>query len=533
MKKNSKLFVIVFIIFLILVGVFLYCYLNNNKTKNEYYDVIINNARIKKLSGPVTFQILEPNIEVFKRLKRDYNIQLPIVILVGDEHYSSEGQCKNCNIEKNCYPIYSNEFISLLDNLSNKGFSVDIYTENIITEKMREYLLKANDDRILTYLKKKFELYRKNEMLPMLRENILSCYIKELKGTDIYDKFCPSKNIRWHYADVRFNINFKKYSMESKFFYLFNIQEQIKDLVGLIKLQSKLENISTENKNDIDLLTNNFKYKFANYELTRFPRDLNIGIFDSGDSLDDFKLRLFKLKEMNMEVFFESILSLMKNENIDKIIDYFFTINNPEFVNSLIYKQLKDLPNDIKYGILTTMKDYMKIYLNEKIPYLNSEEADNEQYKIAIQNYLTDLIFLIQNYNRITIKHFEAFLAKYYMAYTDNKQFTIYYLSPIKFDNMFYMIPLMLSSFLDLYFISRFIKTQKYSPGYGITMGVFGYAHTNFISHYLVNILGWYTSAYDIKAKDTKLNHRCIDFSKKKDIAINLDYLLDFYKNLN
>ena len=42
-----------------------------------------------------------------------------------------------------------------------------------------------------------------NQLIPMLRERIRICYENNKRGTVEYKRFCPTKNIKWHFADPR------------------------------------------------------------------------------------------------------------------------------------------------------------------------------------------------------------------------------------------------------------------------------------------------------------------------------------------
>lgn len=503
MKIYTKFVFIVIIILLIIIGICLYRYFDIKKIeKNENFDLIINKNRIGKLSGPVSFTILTPNLDVFETLKKEYNIELPIVILVGDHHYSSEGQCDYCD-NNNCYSIFSEKFIKILDDLYNDGFTVDIYTELNISPEMRNYLIKEDSEKvenILNSLKNHIQINHKNEMLQMLARNIYGCYIKELKNTPIYDKYCPSKNIRWHYADLRQNINiFGKYSMEAKLSLLLNI----------------VMNPSYDYNLDDPYYT---------YIRLNILQDDKLNFVLLKNNLDDFKLKILTLKQLDMEPIIKSFFNLSTSITIDTFIDNLIDLNNPEFVNnSLIYKQIKNLPNDIQNIFIKTMK----IYINDT---LKNNISRNKIKKIGFE-FLAALLFLIGKYDSINQYDLDKFL--YFFYDKVNEQY--YLKNDVKINIRRIVIPTTIY-LLDFYFITRFIKTQNYSPYYGLTIGIFGEAHVNFISNYLIKTLGWYTTERQIKKIDANgndlpfvINKRCINIG----LDTNLTYLLNYYRRLS
>ena len=134
--------------------------------------LIINDKRIDKLSGPVTFSLIKPKKRVFDALKKE-GVRLPIIMLFGDIHFSADYQCESCtcsHINRSCcMPVYSNEFLKIIDSLATKEHPVDFSIESFVTGERREKLKKELE------LNKYNDKY--NNLIPMnmLIQRIMGC----------------------------------------------------------------------------------------------------------------------------------------------------------------------------------------------------------------------------------------------------------------------------------------------------------------------------------------------------------------------
>ena len=270
----------------------------------------INNVQIKKLSGPVSFTMLRPISSLN---------EFPAIMLFGDAHFSSAHQCEDKDVSdkdiidekvprtfddvnKGVYKIYSSTFLKLLDSPY-----VDFYTEAWFDKN-------ENDE---TY----FDALRENNDQPinLIREEIAPCYYKELRGKQIYEKYCPTKHIRWHFVDPR-------YAYDTYEYYLSIIEmEFLPNLKNAIK-KGKLEN--------------NFIEKTINKHFNR-----------------DQKLFIHCLK----------MIQLMLNyKDPETFFNMYYSEDNKYFIKkSLIYKQLKKQLNQFYFWKKKTL-EYFNQY-TEKI----------------------------------------------------------------------------------------------------------------------------------------------------------------------
>lgn len=141
--------------------------------------VEIGGLNIRQLSGPTTFTYLFPKREAFEE-NAEKGIFLPIIILLGDTHYSEDSRCEPCEEEKGCFLVESDTFLSTLDTIAKK-YPVDVYTE---------------------YAPKKLINEKGGVLFHRFIGKTSGCYETALRGTKRYR--CNFPNIRWHYADARF-----------------------------------------------------------------------------------------------------------------------------------------------------------------------------------------------------------------------------------------------------------------------------------------------------------------------------------------
>ena len=137
----------------------------------------IGELLVTRISGPTSFKYLFPLEEEFIE-KAKKGVFLPIIILLGDIHFSEDGRCDPCDEKDGCFLVESDAFLSTLNSLSNLKCPIDIYTEHSPTKKVS-----INGGVLFN----KF-VGRNSE-----------CY-----GRTLGKARCKFPNIRWHYTDPRY-----------------------------------------------------------------------------------------------------------------------------------------------------------------------------------------------------------------------------------------------------------------------------------------------------------------------------------------
>jgi hypothetical protein len=166
--------------------------------------IYIGDRWIDKIYGPASLRVLRP-IEKSS----------PLIFLFGDIHNSFEGGCSDCtcaySTESCCYRSFDPEFLQLLDSLSSPSRKVKIFVEaftRLINRRNwhamhnREELdiiesgISNLSDDILIRGK------RVGQPLPSFWAGHQLCFF-QTKDKTAYNRFCPTRNIEWHFADAR------------------------------------------------------------------------------------------------------------------------------------------------------------------------------------------------------------------------------------------------------------------------------------------------------------------------------------------
>jgi len=146
----------------------------------------INDKIVSKLSGPISFVLLEPIPDKFFNYKGMYP---PVIMSFGDRHSSNEGTCTDTT-----YSIYNRPFLNLFDSLSTPEYPVDFYLESYFSD--RDFEAIKNQD--ITRVKKLY--HTDNTPLQNFRVYNQMCFFKNFKNATN----CPAPNVRWHNVDIRF-----------------------------------------------------------------------------------------------------------------------------------------------------------------------------------------------------------------------------------------------------------------------------------------------------------------------------------------
>jgi len=353
----------------------------DNKTKLKYTNkkgLIINDTIIKKISGPVSFHLLVPN----KKTIEDSKITLPVIILFGDIHYSDLNICSPCDEKNNCYPIWTREFLNILDK--------DGYTFNIEHAFSKDFAGFNYDSTTTPY------------------ERLLS-YIHYCIKKDT--KKCPTKNIRWNYVNTREVDDNFTYNFESKFQEIFNYFFDMSAIFNKPEIKSQnldyfflrfihfviylddsyieiidiiLEMLENKNFDAFFNNENNRNTSLIYKQIKKMPINFN---------LDFWKDKMNKYLQF-----------IYENNNLEKMID--FLRNFKQFKNSDFISRIK-LEDNLNKAYVTD--DYYSVFDQDKKKYfiveiLNFTTTGIGQFLNKFNSIFLDIYYILRTFKPIDKK---------------------------------------------------------------------------------------------------------------------------------
>ncbi len=521
--------------------------------------LIIQNKRIKKLSGPVSMFMLEPTNDFFIFMKNNGGLA-PNIMLFGDEHIGNEDDL--CETDTDAYAIYDYEFISLLNSYPKQdpNISVQFYLEFF------DKTLFENEEEINKRINKFESLISNNSRkleppLYELRNKYLPCFYNKLRQTKNFN--CEFSDIKWNMVDVRSAYG----NLEG---YLFSVLFGRPDYNYVFPNNPNLSSSYTYAKLDfLDFIIDTFNLNYENYSDVKsyIHRIIEAFILFKPNNMNN------KIVAICITLVSKLILSIFDTKHyVDFIQTFFNEIETNLKDYSIIYKQIKE---QIKpFQNISMWKDLFIKYGNYKL-FEASLFSGKGRRNYIIAYLLKDACFFISNIlniiaeNILNLDEYELESNLILHSITESVLNNINNLKPfmvrIKSNlNPFNFIPLNhdilklfggvdiilggTSTLLDIYFILRILKPKQYSGKYSaLSVGYFGYLHTENITRFFTTTFKKYynlTYKKDVSSKkiskiiskilsgDTpvgmnNLYSKCLNLS---DCNINLNSLL--IKNL-
>lgn len=438
---------------------------------------------IQRISGPISMYYLRPDPSFMK----DYlavGIYLPLVMLWGDQHESVSGQCDSCECgeEECCRAIYDASFVKSLDQLG-KEYPIDFYTE----------WNGSRDPSITTRYKDNILFYH------FLTRLTLPCHNVSLRSKENYHSLCPTRNIRWHYSDVRFEQNtiegnilepfryFLQNTMPYFYHFPLKVNSPKKLLDHLERVSQTLfpvpapDRVPYTSKKDRDALKQNgqiIRNEMIRilFQWTGSPTSKWKSILVKYKTL--LKIHLIYLKSDSHSVIFKQIRKMPTPhfESIDHLVDLIF----PTYFQTH-KKVFADWENELS--------KHASIVLEMIRIFLSGEASDANGYS-AFRNNTTKL------------KHVEIALDN---GLEDKWKFLLH-----KMSSMF----LFMDSYLvEFYTVMRMIKPPQGSNSPVLALGFYGNAHTRSMVEWLLGPLFGYQLVFgtgDRDIHDNQPNFRCL-----------------------
>lgn len=454
---------------------------------------LINHV-VTQISGPASIALLRPTPDKIKEYKNN-NIKLPIVLLFGDVHGSTDYMCPNCNCDDDakqcCFEIYNKQFLQELD-IIGRIYPIDYYTE------FNFQPIHTHDS--IGVLSSQF-----------INKTVKNCHKKNNRIDHYYRQSCPTRFIRWHYGDSRMMIEY----IES-----FHVIQY--DLIEFYMIDI-LTNSDIKNFNESDYKTIGEKInKSRQIFMTRINSTLRILKRSNSD--------IALLYEFNNRIF-NNLISLLFTPNINQLN---FSIYIKEFIKqfsknvisilfeskkmSRIYKQIQknnihlfndpNILSDILTNIYIKSEDLIKgledIILN--IPFSQLE---------WIKPFFTTLLL---SYDTLDQQLLNTFI------HPHNRIFVISFLNKI----IYIMLPLF-APLMDLYILFRMIKNPTNNIPSILSIEFGGRAHIRNMINILTDPIFGYNIDINTNNIDNKYN-RCITIDSKIPL---IQYIKDHAKQIS
>jgi hypothetical protein len=391
----------------------------------------IGNKEINHISGPIRVCVLKPPQSLKKEFEKE-GCRAPYILLFGDEHFGKENECKKCSCDwadeddnECCYKIDDPKFLKLFDSAITSNFPIDLYVE-------QAYEPRLGDPNIYN-INKEIKYIDTEGFISKFIHDYKICYSKQHRSTLRYQKDCPTKDIRWHFIDIR-NIEYGK--------------------SGEHMLNSGTNTFYT------------ILYKYFNKDNKYTKEDVyNIA------------------KKYINDEYYKEELTMM----------YYIIINGPQFVKDYITENSNFIiAKQIRKQVIDKLKNFSFWHniISERINFYFKHYFKNSGFIVddylIVMRFYKDVILLLFEANNKTKEEFEE--ERLNLIQTIEK-YDLFSKNILNLNNMLTMT--VLACMVDIYTISRIFKrTTNGTPSF-LSMIYSGDIHIENIKDILINYLGY------------------------------------------
>lgn len=443
----------------------------------------IGDRVIRRISGPVSMYYLKPSVERFIEAQQQ-GLNLPLLLLFGDMHRSSEMACESCTCDKPhdcCLKLSDLSFLKDLDRIA------EAYPIDFSTESAPYFYVPIMKNR----------LHNKGFLFQdLIAETATNCHVRTPASTR-----CPTRFIRWQHVDSRF----MRHTIEG---YLYMpLSDWFNKILDTKKDQSNLHShtlgdLTTFLSSDQSSAKKNISYTNVDVVLRnaglRFMREFMTIVFEDQPNTEKDKI------------------TRMIDLYLDEIVQYRGSRK------SVLFKQIDKLPIKPMKEV-TFWKDlYKKLALSDGMLIEELERvyvALYDKYDNAGSVPFVKWVMDSLSYEKSRpLNH-------------KNNPFVLYrpmFLDIIHTLNNFCI--LFFSITLDLYYIARLFKIPDNNIPPVLNVGFFGNIHTKHIVECLLSDpFGYhleYSSIADIHSRGSLFGDksiRCREIQKKIDLSTDLE----------
>jgi len=324
----------------------------------------IGTKEVNNLSGPVSMYILEPTDEYLERFP-----YAPILILLGDAHYSDKNFCKE--IDERHHAIYDVEFLKLLSDEVGDGNVVDFYVEG------GDFHNVPPTD------------HESKEPMKLIWDLFTTCCtsgIERRLDDKQREKCLLIKNIKWQSADIRFYGHFAERYSIFKFLEFFpNVVQTIKEKGFDTFRETIISRIRSECKNDFANKLSDLQSCMVTVE--HFHNDILEDYFKDKNSLITAQLNKIGIKYRN------NITLLLCN--------YVMKITNKQVINMKNFQSInQDFIHLFEEDDLYS-DNSLKLFKNLWEHFNNGKLREFYNFVSDTENLLLDVYALARIYKRM------------------------------------------------------------------------------------------------------------------------------------
>jgi hypothetical protein len=368
---------------------------------------------------------------------------------------------------------FSNSY--LCENCNHSVNCYDIQDNDFL--KLFDELARIKNLNIDFNLEHGFDIETEKDYFEYEKQGRLGLFIYKFQECLKKNNNCITKNIKWHYVDAREIKRDFMYNYENSFFIF------LRDLVYT--------------KNDIKLQDD--KQLFIVDYLFKLCEENNKS----------------EIKRHNYLNNIANIIAILKSKNLNNL----FNISNRN--KSLIYKQIKKLK--YPYDNLTIWKNNLDVYIKYILRKFKQQDINKLIYLFEIYLDISESIFKLKKMKNKLGKDMtddeynEEIIYSTIDAYEEELNDIINILQE---NNIIINILMSISSsLLDIYYITRMLKSPYNSKRVNLSIGFFGEAHNKNIIYFLKDILNKYKIYYNVKEKTIGSDYdRCVMIDKFVDL---------------
>jgi hypothetical protein len=443
--------------------------------------LLLGNKLIKRINGPVGFLCCTP-----KQPLKLQNVNLPVFVLLGDQHFSISNGCSNTN---DCVSVVDGTLFAEFDTLATSlNIKIDLVTEHYLDPTDLRLYSEMSRDTFAA------EEQKQCKQAPIEKPGIINSLIKCNLGCFTANQACKTtSNFRWTFGDPRYTRhhvfrnggNYSEQYLEGLVHTLVDIMKPVSFLPRMKASMSYRDRLNLMNEQSRDWVR---KFKLF---VSKHPTKIK------------------SAPELLTTI--ERLLVSVLHQDVRGMCELLFSseVYKHSMCMQAINKQIQSVKSS-EVDVVDWWIEHWPVWVYNYLQYI-SKEAQMKHFK----SRSNQAIQYIQNFCQKIRKCLE------------NEQLiesTIFF-DKILHEDVFFRIVCMLTVCMDIYILAKYL-TVVVDPPSAVVCYV-GLTHCENIAYFLTDILQSYTLTTNInnipyannQRSATKSEHRCIEFTEHIDFT--------------